>query len=263
MGSISLTIATLSMGLLILIMAIRQHMKARPYADFKTEIANRYDVRSLDLSGETEYVNCVSHRWALNNVARPIYGKASRKIQQMIADNTLVGAVIIGLITGSAAVIIGLLFVEGVSAIGASIGIFFVGALVVMGPSDPKISERFLNDIMEEDIENLCAQDYVYVSLALKSITDWTRLSGFIGITFLLIAPWAESIPLVLAVVLSTVVTVVIFQPALAIAAINFPLAFLYMAGMGVLIFYAIPRAIIRRIRRPQEEQKTEVMAQW
>ncbi|MHA1770354.1 MAG: hypothetical protein ACTSYL_00375 [Candidatus Thorarchaeota archaeon] len=261
---VELAITFFSMGLLILGVTARSILRARRYSEFKSKLAETFDVTDLDLTGETAYVRCVSHEWAMDNISRRKYGKMSKKIHELLADNTLFGAIMVGIFAGISSILIGLSFVEGSSVLGASLGIILLGAAVLIGPGDPKVSSTYLDKIMETDMQDLCKEDYVYVNLAVNNITGWLKISAIVGIMFIIISPWADMVPTIIAGGLSLVVTALIFNPALAIAAISFPLAFLYMTVMAVLLFYFIPRTIVRLIRHDSKEEDTsDAMAHW
>ncbi|MCF2136520.1 MAG: hypothetical protein K9W43_04685 [Candidatus Thorarchaeota archaeon] len=261
---VELAITFFAMGLLIIVYTAHNIMKLRQYSEFETKLADAFDTTDLDLTGETAYVRCISHEWAMDNISRRKYGKFSKKFHELMTDNTLFGAMLVGIFAGTSSILIGLSFVEGSSVLGASLGVILIGIVVLIGPGDPKVSSTFLDDLMKTDMQNLCKEDYVYVHLAVNSITEWLKITAIIGAVFIIISPWAEMVPTILAGSLTFVVTTMIFNPALAIAAVNFPLAFLYMTMMAVLLFYFIPRTIIRRIRHTTKEKTTsDAMAHW
>ncbi|MHA1654518.1 MAG: hypothetical protein ACTSYX_00660 [Candidatus Thorarchaeota archaeon] len=261
---IILPIAFVVTGCLILIVTFLRLRRLRRYGAIVEDLESRFDVADLDLSGETQYTDCFSHEWVINNISRRRYGRVSRGIQNFMSENTLIGSLLMGLIVGAAAVIIGLLFVESVSALGAAVGVFFVGALVAMGPSDPRISEQLLVAISKAPPDSIRKEDYVYVRLAIDSITGWERTALLLGIAFIVISPWADFVPSAVAFGIATMASWLILEPAQTIAAVNFPLAFLYMIGMVVILFYYVPRTLLRLVRRREpEEEREESMARW
>ena len=264
MAAVELTIAFLAMGLLVLGLTAHKMRRAMSYTQFRRQLEDTFDVSQLDLSGETEYVRCVSHEWTMDNVSRRKYGKVFRGINELMSENTLFGTIVVAIFAGVSSVLIGLALVEGAIALGAAFGAFFITGIVVIGPGDAKVSQEYLEAIMKTDAQRLCSEDYVYVNLAVNSIRSWLKISLAFGLLLIVVSPWADLLPTVVAGVLSLVVTVLIFEPAMAIAPVNFPLAFLYMVIMGVLLFYLIPRTIIRLYRHESEEEPTsDAMAQW
>ncbi|MGQ4871417.1 MAG: hypothetical protein ACP6IT_06235 [Candidatus Thorarchaeota archaeon] len=259
-----LPIAFVATGCLILAVTLLRLRRLRQYKAIAKDLERRFNVADLDLSGETQYTDCFSHEWVINNISRRRYGRVSRGIQNFMSDNTLVGSLLMGVVVGAAAVIIGLLFIKSVSTLGAAVGVFFVGALVAMGPSGPRLSEQLLVAISKAPPDSIRKEDYVYVRLAIDSITGWERTALLLGVAFIIISPWADLVPGAIAFGIATLASRLILEPAQAIAAVNFPLAFLYMVGMVVILFYYVPRTLLRLVRRKEpEEEREESMARW
>jgi len=141
-------------------------------------------------------------------------------------------------------------FMAALIAFGPSAIVFLVGALVIMGPGEAKISEMLLVKVSEQEFSQLNQEDYVYVSLAVRSIRRWLRISGLIGISFIVISPVGEDLPATLAWLFVTISNTLLFDPALVANDLWFPLAFFYVILMSVLLIYIIPKVIIAALRR-------------
>ncbi len=154
--------------------------------------------------------------------------------------------------------IVVVLFMAALIAFGPSAIVILVGALVIMGPGEAKTSEMLLAKVSEQESSQLNQEDYVYVSLAVKSIGRWLRISGLIGISFIVIAPIGEDLPATLAWLFVTISNTLIFDPALVANDLWFPLAFFYVISMSVLLIYIIPKVINDALRMLRTRNKKQ-----
>ncbi len=209
-----------------------------------------FDTSALDLSGETEYTNCVSHTWVNENAIRTPHGRFRRYLQEFLMDKTLFAMMGIGIVLTLSILLVIVFFMASLIAFGPAAVVFIVGALVIIGPGEAKISEMLLAKVSEQEFSQLNQEDYVYVSLAVRSIGRWLRISGLIGISFIVIAPIGEDLPAMLAWLFVTISNTLLFDPALVANDLWFPLAFFYVISMSVLLIYIIPKVIIDALRR-------------
>ena len=209
-----------------------------------------FDTSESDLSGKTEYTDCFSHAWITENVVRTPHGRLGRYVQELLMDKTLFAITGIGIVLSLSILIAVVFFMASLIAFGPSAIVFLVGALVIMGPGEVKISEMLLAKVSEQEFSQLNQEDYVYVSLAVRSIARWLRISGLIGISFIVISPIGEDLPATLAWLFVTISNTLLFDPALVANDLWFPLAFFYVISMSVLLIYIIPKVIIDALRR-------------
>ena len=221
-----------------------------------TTIADQYDVQTLDLSGKTEYVRCKSHDWVMDNMIRRKHGRIGTWFQEHLHDNTLGAALCIGFAVGMAAIILGLIFIRSIEIAGMSIIVFAVGALIIIGPGGPKVSEELLLSIEKYSIEELCNEDFVYVKISYDSIKNWLLTSGILGAAIIIVSPWAELIPIGLAVAVSVFSEYILWAPALLLAEIWFPLSLMYLAAV-IPILILVVMTIIQRIRGITEDSES------
>ena len=217
-----------------------------------------FDTSTLDLSGETEYTDCVSHTWVNEYAIRTPHGKLGRYLQEFLMDKTLFAMMGIGFALTLSILIVVVFFMASLIAFGPAAIVFLVGALVIMGPGEAKISEMLLAKVSEQEFSQLNQEDYVYVSLAVRSIRRWLRISGLIGISFIVISPIGEDLPAMLAWLFVTISNTLLFDPALVANDVWFPLAFLYVISMSVLLTYIIPKVIIAALRRVRTRNRNQ-----
>jgi hypothetical protein len=152
--------------------------------------------------------------------------------------------------------IIYLIFIHAIIVVGFAIGIFFVGIILLVGPSTPHISNLLIASLMDTDFENLTEEDYVYIKLANDSILQWIRVLMFFGFGFVLIAPLGDAIPMFLSSIITTFTMIFILNPAFSIMQFSVVLAIFYIASVLPLFIICI-RQLILIIRKKTSTKKS------
>jgi hypothetical protein len=245
-------------GVIIVAATLRRYHRTADYIRLQKRMDVFLDTSDLDLSGETEYTDCVSHTWVNENVIRTPHGNLGRYLQEFLMDKTLFAMMGIGIVLSLSVLIVVVFFMASLIAFGPSAIVFLVGALVIMGPGEAKMSELLLAKVSEQEFSQLNQEDYVYVSLAVRSVRRWLRISGLIGISFIVISPIGEDLPATLAWLFVTISNTLIFDPALVANDLWFPLAFFYVISISVFLIYIIPKVIIAALRRIRIRNKNQ-----
>jgi hypothetical protein len=138
----------------------------------------------------------------------------------------------IGLIVGTSSMLLTLLLVQSLRTIGTVIVIFVVGALIALGPGGPRYSEGLLDAVMKNQIENLNAQDFVYVKLANDTIRRAIIANIVLASVFIITAPWGDMLPTLLAQGVAVFTVNLIWEPAFFLLNINIAFALIYIASV-------------------------------
>ncbi len=262
-----ITISLAFSGILILLVTLWRARNFKGYSEFCRKFEDMYDVRDIDLSGETEYTHCFSYEWVQDNVVRRKHGKLGVALQDHLTYNTLAAAMWIGFFAGAVSLIIGVILVQSLVAIGSATFIIMFGALIALGPGDPKTSDELLQALQKTEFDLLNKEDYSYVTLAVTSIRKWLIISGVIGVAFLTLAPVGNLLPWFVAYAIATFTNYVIWGPTHAIAEFSLPLALLYMASVLPILLYVVPKLIQMAIRKKSGKKKrtstTLELGQW
>jgi len=157
-------------GVIIVAATLRRYHRTAGYIRLQERMDGVFDTSALDLSGETEYTNCVSHTWVNENVIRTPHGRFRRYLQEFLMDKTLFAMMGIGIVLALSILLVIVFFMASLIAFGPAAVVFLVGALVIIGPGEAKISEMLLAKVNEQEFSQLNQEDYVYVSLAVRSI---------------------------------------------------------------------------------------------
>jgi hypothetical protein len=253
------TIGLFVTGIFLISFTFFRLRKARTHRQLQRSLAETYDVTSLDFSGNTQYASCISNQWVMSNITRKSHSKIGAKFQEHLANNTLLTAIWFGIIIGLSSMFITLLLVESLRAYGTVIFIFLLGILIALGPGGPRYSENLLDDVGKNEITDLKAQDFVYIKIANDTILKSAIVTLTLGILFVVISPWGELIPVVLAQAISIFVLYLILDPAMTLLNVNFVLAIAYIAGIiGVSSLFCAKLG--KRITSQEEETPT---VQW
>jgi hypothetical protein len=225
-------IGLLITGSFILLVALYRLRKVRQHHGLQHQIQEAYDVSNLDLSGNTRYASCYSHDWVMNNISKKSHSRIGAMLQDHLANNTLLAGMWIGLIVGTSSMLLTLLLVQSLRTIGTVIVIFVVGALIALGPGGPRYSEGLLDAVMKNQIENLNAQDFVYVKLANDTIRRAIIANIVLASVFIITAPWGDMLPTLLAQGVAVFTVNLIWEPAFFLLNINIAFALIYIASV-------------------------------
>jgi len=226
------TIGLLVTGMFILVFTLYRVKKITNHRRLQENLQETYDVSNLDHSGNTQYASCYSHEWVMDNITRKSHSKIGAMFQDHLANNTLFAAIWIGFIVGISSLVITLLLVQSLRTIGTVVVIFILGILIVMGPGGPRYSESLLDAVLQKEIDDLNAQDFVYVKIANDTIMKSVIVNVSLGLLFILVSPWGDMLPGLLAQGIAIVTVVLIWEPAVVLFDINFVLALLYIAAI-------------------------------
>ena len=257
-----LQIAFFVIGIIIIIAGIFRIRKLSDYAYLKNRLEDTYAIDDVDLSGKTEYTNCFAQEWVYESTTLRKHGRVGNAFQSNLFSNTLSVAIVIGLVMGLISVIIGVLFIHGVQSFGMAIFVIAVGLAVVVGPGEPRVSEDLLRAMLNAEYRKLCENDYPYVVVAVNSIKKWGIITIILGGVFLLITPFAESVPTSLAWILAYVSDLLFWQPALFLMEISAVIAILYLASIIPILIFLITKifSTLRRLLSRQIFEQEEEM---
>ena len=248
-----LAISLLITGIIIVIFTFWRGRRLTLYKGLQDKLHGTYDTENLDLSGNAQYTNCRSYEWVLENITRKKPSKIGGIVQQYLMDNTLLAGVFLAFIIGLAGMIIGFLFILSIITTGTVITILLIGLMVIIGPGNPRTSEELIMDLLKEDLADLNKEDFVYVSIGIKSIQQWLLISLTIGAGFIVLAPWGETLPQTAALIIATFAEYVLWAPAIYISTLSIPIAILYLFFMPVLLLVIIPGVLYRRVRKTMD----------
>ncbi|MGY5874714.1 MAG: hypothetical protein RTU30_03115 [Candidatus Thorarchaeota archaeon] len=244
-----LQIAFLVIGILVIVVGIWRSRKILRHREIMTRLEETFDVHDIDLSGDSEYASCFSQEWVYDNMTLKTHGRAGTAFQSHLTNNTLIAAIWIGLAMGLASMMIGMLFISALRTLGVAVVVIAVGILIILGPGDPRVSEDLLVAIEAERFARLTKNDYPYVKVANNTVLKWVILTMIVGFGFVAISPWGDLVPTVMAGLVAGFTTYVIWQPALILSEISFPLALIYMTAIIPIFVYVVPKLLIKLVR--------------
>ncbi len=248
-----LEVSFLLTGILIIVATVWRGRQITGFIALQRRMKDTLDIPDLDFSGNTEYTDCYSHRWMIENVVKKAHSKYGAMFQDHLMYNTFLAVLWIGVVLGIISMIIVVFFISSMRIIGSAVLVFLFGFIIIIGPGNPKTSELFLEDINSLDFSHLNNEDYVYVTLAVRTVKRWLVIAFIIGVSLVAVAPWAIHLPTAAALVVAVFSDVFLWTPALFLADFWFPLSLIYLAGLPILLFYLIPRSILSVLRKRDE----------
>ncbi len=247
------TVGLIIAGSFILLVTIYRLRKIRQYREIQQRLLETYDVSGFDTSGNTRYVSCYSHKWVLENITNKSHSRIGLIIQDHLADSTLIAGMWIGFIVAISSMILTLLLVQSLRAIGTVIIIVLVGILVALGPGGPRYAENLLDAVVKKEINELNAQDYVYVKIANDTIKQSVVVNVILASIFILIAPWGDLLPNLFAQGIALFTVNLIWEPAILLLNYNIAISIMYIAGIIGISSFACFR-IARKLVSHEDE---------
>ena len=237
-------------GAIILISAFGRLRYFGRYWTLKKTLEASFDVSDVDLSGRTEYANCFSQRWVIDNMTRTKHGRIGGWFQRQMMYSTLLTVIWFGILIGSFGFIFGIFIVSAFMLLGGALLIFSFGALIAVGPGGPKYSEELLLALAVLNQDEYKKGDYAYLRVALKSVTIWTILSLIIGSVFLVSAPYGTLLFDTIGVAVLLFGDALLWGPMFGLFEVWPPLGVLYISLMTPFIFIIIPLIVYLIYRR-------------
>ena len=249
---IEMSVSLALTGTIVLVSAFGRLRYFRRYWTLKRTLEDSFDVSDMDLSGRTEYSNCYSQQWVVENMTKTRHGRIGGWFQQQMMYSTLITLVWFGILLGAFGLLFGMFIVSALMLVGGALLIFFFGTLIAVGPGGPKYSEELLLALTILDRDEYRKGDYAYLRVALKSITLWATLSLIIGSMFLISAPYGTLLFDTAGVAFLAFGNALLWGPMFALFEVWPPLGILYISLATPFMFLIIPLIfylIYRRIR--------------
>jgi hypothetical protein len=237
-------------GAIVLISAFGRLRYFGRYWTLKRTLEDSFDVSDVELSGRTEYTNCFSHRWVIENMTRTKHGRIGGWFQSQLMYSTLLTVLWFGILLGSFGILFGMFIVSALMLIGGALLVFFFGAIIAVGPGGPKYSEELLLALTALNQDEYQKGDYAYLRVALKSITVWTILSLIVGIAFLVSAPYGTLLFDLSGGAFLVFGDILLWGPMFSLFGVWPPLGILYISLVTPFIFMIIPLIFYLMYRR-------------
>ncbi len=250
-----MALALVVTGLSIIATSFWRIRRTRKYKFLENRLGLCLEATEQKAHTSADTTMCFSQRWLIDNLVIRSHSRLGSILQQKLADNTFQTVLLLGLALAFVTLTAGVLFVSSIAAFGGGVLVFLTGMLVAVGPDEPRILESLLSAVEKQEVQDLTREDYAYVRLANSSLAKWTLASLAVGFFFIIVAPLGDLLPQGIAAVIAFMTTYLIFYPALILAEITPALAFLYVALVASLVFYAVPKMLISTLRRKREPE--------
>ena len=237
-------------GAMVLISAFGRLRYFGKYWTLKRTMEDSFDVTDVDISGRTEYSNCFSQQWVIENMTRTKHGRIGGWFQRQMMNSTLLTIIWFGILIGAIGLLFGLFIVSALLLVGGALLLFFFGSLIAVGPGGPKYSEELLLALTALNQDEYQKGDYAFLRVALKSVTLWTTISFIIGGTFLVSAPYGTLLFDIIGDAFLAFGDVLLWGPMFILFEVWPPIGILYISLVTPFIFLIIPLIFYLMYRR-------------
>ena len=193
------TIASVLTGAVIIISSLFRARKLSGQKSVLKQLENVAEGYSIDYSGKTQYVGCIAHQWVVDNVIQETPDRTRVWIREQLDRNPIIVISLFALLAGSLPLLLVFLFFSSVNIVGGEVGIFFVGALIIIGTGAPRISEGLLDKLQKTDPELLTWRDYAYARIANRNFVQSLITTSLLGFLFIVLSPCADALVVLLA----------------------------------------------------------------
>ncbi|UCH03811.1 MAG: hypothetical protein JSW05_09470 [Candidatus Thorarchaeota archaeon] len=249
--------ALLLLGILSVGIALLWHRRLIAFGELFIYFSGRFNVDEIDTSGAQKYTNCMSHKWFMKNVVHGDYLKAEGTLGDFVAQNTLVGTMVIGMALGVLPVILVLVLFQSFTLAGASLGTVIIAVFIIRSPGEVEVSYDLLNHLVDQDLPELEKGDYAYAKVASNRIRSWIKSVLALGSVSILVSPWGELIPEAVAFSIAAFFNFFVTYVFIPVADFSYPLALvLFISGVPftLVLVYLVVRWIRIQIRLKREE---------
>lgn len=227
-------------GIVVLSLTLWRIRKYLAYCKLIEELGDTYVYGNFDNSNTTNYTDCVSHSWIINNVVLKKHGKLGQRFQDHMFHDTYATMIWFSLTLGISILILGVVLVRSIQVAGTFLIIFLIGAFAILGSGDAKDSEDLLAMLQTHKIKDLQLHDYTYAIIALGSIKKRNILSAIIGTILVISAPYGEVILTLASWTIATLTAYLILNPTLFLSEFSMPIAILYLTAAWPLLVFII-----------------------
>lgn len=252
-----MTIALVLFALLSIATAYIWERRVRGFNALAAHFSSEFDIDALDISGRVKYTRCMSHRWVMKNVVHGDYSKGERSLGDFVGENTLMGTLLVGIVMGSLPVLLVFVMFQSFVIAGASMVTIVAAVFVIRSPGEVGVSYDLLSYLNEQDSRELEKGDFAYAKISTNRIRRWEKTLLAIGIATLIIAPWGELLPDVVALALAALFTIFLNQVFLPVASFSFPLAlilFICAAPLTAGALYFLAKWVNKQVKLRRED---------
>ncbi len=236
------TFALLAAGSMVIAVSLLRARKLAYFSALLSRFEESFDLSQIDTSGRTEYTRCFSHRWLFDKIPMKDSHRLVELIRDKVNESPLLGFLLVAIFLFSSSLILILISLGAVSVLGISLPILTAGVIVSLGPGTLNTSKSLLQAIYAQWPTTLVEEDYVYAKIAHETMRNWQIISYSIGGAFLLLAPFGESIGIVVAYLVAQVTLFALWNPALYLLEYWAVFSVLYLVGAVAFITLSVTR---------------------
>jgi len=160
---------------------------------------NKFGSDRAEITDDQLYTDCLSRRWVLKNIIFAEGTGVEQALRNLLNNRTLLGMVVLLLLIGPVMVVAVLILYSSFAVLGFSLAIVMVAVFVIRPPGNVTMSYMLLRWLRNQEESELKANDMAFARVSFDSVAMWTKILVIVACTSLMMAPWAEVIPLLVA----------------------------------------------------------------
>ncbi len=233
----------IGLGLLCIGLAFLWHWRITGFRALFLNIKSKLDDGKVEWSLERGYAHCISRQWISEYIAQGKESKAGISIRNFINDRTVIGFFIIGALIFPTTATVVVIFYRLFAFLGASIIVLIIAVFLIRTSDNVKASYGLLTWLRTQDNSKLEKNDVAYFEESLRTIKNWRMKLILIALLSLVMAPWGEFIPQVIALATSgfliTLFTLV-YPPVAMVSHRVAVIVILFLIPLGIALMYLV-----------------------
>lgn len=192
-------IAMALLGALSIATAYSWRRRVADLDGFFRTLRNKFGSDRVEINDDQLYTDCLSRRWVLKNIIFAEGTGVGQALRNLLNNRTLLGMVVLLLLIGPVMVVAVLILYSSFAVLGFSLAIVIVAVFVIRPPGNVTMSYMLLRWLRNQEESELKANDMAFARVSFDSVARWTKILVIVACTSLMMAPWAEVIPLLVA----------------------------------------------------------------
>lgn len=233
------TVVTALAGIAIIIVSVHRGRKIVGFRGLLQFLEKAAKDSNLDAIGNTSYPDSISHQWLMKSAVSYRPGRMKMWFREQVDNNTIVMFSVFAFLMFTSSMLITSILISSVILTGIQAGIFLVGALIIIGTGDPRMSESLLDKLERTEKTELSERDFPYAQIANRAVIRSLMMTIMLGFVFTISSLWIDAIIQFLAYGVAWFSYAAVINPATAIAQFNMGIAMFYITAVIPFLMYS------------------------
>ena len=192
-------VAMALLGALSTVMAYSWHRRAASFNSLFQTFVDKFGSDRIEITENHLHTDSMSRKWVLKNIVFAEGTGVGEAFRSLLKNSTLLATVVLLLLMGPAMVIAVLILYNSFAFLGFSFAVVIAAVFVIRPPGNVTMSYRLLTWMRSQEESELKTNDFAFARVSLDSVVTWTRILVIVALVSFAVAPWAEVVPLLVA----------------------------------------------------------------